>query len=73
MEKQEFKVTTLLCKLTSEKSRQRGREERDTCGRGVRKGGGERVILRNPEPGWPAEKGRSETAVCPRAGSEGAV
>lgn len=41
MEKQEFKVTTLLGKLTSEKNRRRGRGERDTCGRGMRKGGGE--------------------------------
>lgn len=43
--KQEFRVATLLRKLTSEKSRRRGRGERDTCGRGVAGWGGERAMV----------------------------
>ena len=57
MEKQEFKVTALLCKLTSEKSRHRGRGERDTWGeRDEEEGGGERGPVRSEEPGRPAGK-----------------
>lgn len=55
MEKQEFKVTTLLCKLTSEKSRHRGRGERATWGESDEEdGGGERGPVRNEQPGQPA-------------------
>lgn len=71
MEKQEFKVTTLLRKLTSEKNRHRGRGEKDTCKRRVRRGGGERA--RKEEQALACWKERSETALDLTAFSNGAV